>query len=88
MLAKTASSPRYVDGGLGSGVWDAFFKEAMTIPSIKSFKTMMSSGLNSVKSRLSGKPVSEASTSGKGFTGVLGTSGISAHPTPPPPRVL
>lgn len=76
-----------VDLGLESAVWTSFFKEAMTNPALKSFKSGISSAAKAVKPAVPGKLTQNASTSGKGFTGILGRTATSAHPNPAPPRV-
>lgn len=74
--------------GSDPAVLRSFFKEAMTAPSLKSFKSLLSSSSKAVKPSIPGKLTSTAKTTGSGFAGVLGKSGISAHPTPAPPRVI
>ena len=71
---------------IDSSVWDSFWKEAMTAPALKSFKSSMS-GLKNTVSSIPGKMKALGSTSGKGQTAVLGRTSTSALAAPPPPRV-
>lgn len=76
------------DVALDSHVWDGFFKEAVNWQALKNPAAKAVASSKKLFSGIAGKIKSLATSSGKGVTTHLGTSGTSAVPSPSPRPVI